>query len=88
MSRAVEVDAYPWTLNLTIAMGEELHQKILSVLEGIRPCLKIDGGDIEVADLSDDGFVRLRFLGACSTCPLSLDDFESWSRADSDVGPP
>ncbi|MGA9365256.1 MAG: NifU family protein [Bacteroidota bacterium] len=52
-------------------MGEDLHQKILSVLEGIRPCLKIDGGDIEVADLSDDGFVRLRFLGACSSCPLS-----------------
>jgi Fe-S cluster biogenesis protein NfuA len=52
-------------------MGEELHQKILSVLEGIRPCLKIDGGDIELADHSDDGFIRLRFLGACSTCPLS-----------------
>jgi Fe-S cluster biogenesis protein NfuA len=52
-------------------MGEQLRKKILSVLEGIRPCLQIDGGDIELADLSEDGFVRLRFLGACSTCPLS-----------------
>jgi Fe-S cluster biogenesis protein NfuA len=52
-------------------MGEQLQQKVLSVLERIRPCLKIDGGDIELADVSEDGFVRLRLLGACSTCPLS-----------------
>jgi Fe-S cluster biogenesis protein NfuA len=52
-------------------MGEELHQKILSVLERIRPCLQIDGGDIELMSVSEDGFVRVHFLGACSTCPLS-----------------
>lgn len=52
-------------------MNEQLHKKILAALERIRPCLQIDGGDVELADLSEDGFVRLRFLGACSTCPLS-----------------
>jgi Fe-S cluster biogenesis protein NfuA len=52
-------------------MSEELNQKILSVLERIRPCLQIDGGDIELTSIADDGFVKVRFLGACSSCPLS-----------------
>jgi Fe-S cluster biogenesis protein NfuA len=52
-------------------MSDELHQKILSVLERIRPCLQIDGGDIELTSVSEDGFVKVHFLGACSACPLS-----------------
>jgi Fe-S cluster biogenesis protein NfuA len=52
-------------------MNEQLHRKILEALERIRPCLQIDGGDIELTSISDDGFVKVRFLGACSTCPLS-----------------
>ena len=52
-------------------MSEELHQKILSVLERVRACLQIDGGDIELTGVSEDGFVKVHFLGACATCPLS-----------------
>jgi Fe-S cluster biogenesis protein NfuA len=52
-------------------MNKKAHQKILSALERIRPCLQIDGGDIELTSISEDGFVKVRFLGACSTCPLS-----------------
>ena len=52
-------------------MSEELHHKILSVLERVRPCLHIDGGDIELTGVSEDGFVKVHFLGACATCPLS-----------------
>ena len=52
-------------------VSEGLRQKILSVLDRIRPCLGVDGGDIELTSVSEDGFVKLHFLGACSTCPLS-----------------
>ena len=54
------------------AMTETLRERILAVLERVRPCLEIDGGDIELAGVSEDGFVTVHFLGACATCPLSL----------------
>ncbi len=39
--------------------------------EQIRPNLQIDGGDVELVSVSDDGVVRLRLTGACSGCPFS-----------------
>ena len=50
---------------------KELIQKIDTVLDEIRPHLRIDGGDIEVVDVSDDMDISLRFLGNCQSCSLS-----------------
>lgn len=48
-------------------------QKIEAVLEGIRPALHADGGDVELIDFDeDDGVVQLRLMGACGTCPISM----------------
>ncbi len=52
-------------------MTETLRDRILSVLDRVRPCLQVDGGDIELVTVSEDGFVKVHFLGACATCPLS-----------------
>jgi len=40
-------------------------------LDGIRPYLQGDGGDIEVVELTDDMTLRVRLLGACESCSLS-----------------
>lgn len=48
----------------------EIEKKILAVLEKIRPYLHIDGGDIELVKIDEDGIVELKLLGACKTCPL------------------
>ena len=45
-------------------------KKIEEALESIRPFLKQDGGDIEFISY-DNNVVKLRFLGACSTCSIS-----------------
>ncbi len=43
--------------------------KIEQVMEEkIRPLLRSHDGDIEYLDRTDDGFVRVRLTGACSTC--------------------
>ena len=42
-----------------------------AVLEALRPSIKADGGDVELVDITDDGIVRVRFLGACIGCPSS-----------------
>ena len=50
----------------------ELIAKIEASLDTMRPYLKDDGGNIEIVDISDDMIVRLRLIGACSTCPQSF----------------
>ncbi|MEO8512811.1 MAG: NifU family protein [Ignavibacteria bacterium] len=48
----------------------EVEAKINAVLERIRPFLQIDGGDVTLDKVSDDGIVELKLLGACNTCPM------------------
>ena len=49
---------------------EEIEAKINAVLEKIRPYLQIDGGDVMLDRVSEEGIVELKLLGACNTCPL------------------
>ena len=47
--------------------------QILEVLEQIRPALHADGGDVEFLGYDEDvGVVRLRLMGACDSCPISM----------------
>lgn len=47
--------------------------KIIEVLEAIRPAIQVDGGDVELVDFrEDDGVVEVRLLGACESCPISM----------------
>jgi len=41
-------------------------------LEAIRPHLEADGGNVEVVDFTDEHIVKIRLLGACSDCSMSL----------------
>ncbi|MCF8416390.1 MAG: NifU family protein [Crocinitomicaceae bacterium] len=51
---------------------EELTEKINSSLDQLRPFLHADGGDMELVEITDDGIVRVRLMGACSDCSMSL----------------
>lgn len=47
--------------------------KVLEVLDSIRPAIQADGGDVElVAFREEDGVVEVRLLGACESCPISM----------------
>ena len=41
-------------------------------LQQIRPYLQSDGGDIELIGVTDDLTVKVQLLGACGSCPLSI----------------
>jgi Fe-S cluster biogenesis protein NfuA len=45
--------------------------KVKEVMEEIRPYLKADGGDAEIVEVTEDGIVKLRLVGACGHCPMS-----------------
>lgn len=51
---------------------EQTKQKVLNVLEQIRPYLQNDGGDIEFVELTDDMTVNVKLVGACGSCPYSI----------------
>ena len=49
-----------------------MKDEILKALESIRPFLQADNGDIELVDVTKDGIVKVRLLGECEKCPLSI----------------
>lgn len=46
--------------------------KIDAALEDVRPHLKVDGGDVEVVDYTDDQIVLVKWLGTCQNCNMSI----------------
>jgi Fe-S cluster biogenesis protein NfuA len=48
-----------------------LRQHVEQILDMICPAVQLDEGDVELVDVSEDGVVRVRFLGACVGCPSS-----------------
>jgi Fe-S cluster biogenesis protein NfuA len=44
---------------------------VKEVLEMIRPALQADGGDVELVEVSADGIVKVKLVGACGHCPMS-----------------
>lgn len=48
-----------------------MREKVEAVLKQIRPALQADGGDVELVDVSQEGLVKVRLVGACGGCPMS-----------------
>ncbi len=49
-----------------------LSEKINLSLEELRPHLHADGGDMELVEITDEGVAKVRLLGACSDCTMSI----------------
>ena len=60
----------------TIHMTEEVTQRIEASLDGIRPYLEADGGNVKVLEVTQDS-VKLEFLGACGNCKMSTMTFKA-----------
>ena len=50
----------------------EMHQQVLAAIDLIRPALQSDGGDIVLREVDADGVVHVTLVGACGTCPISM----------------
>lgn len=48
-----------------------LQERVVRILNLIRPAVQSDGGDVELIDISEDGVVKIRLHGACVGCPSS-----------------
>lgn len=45
--------------------------KVQEIINGVRPRLQADGGDIELVDVNDKNEVIVALQGACRGCPMS-----------------
>lgn len=50
----------------------ELLESVDKALDSIRPHLQEDGGDVEVVDITDEKFVKVKWLGNCQSCNMSM----------------
>jgi Fe-S cluster biogenesis protein NfuA len=48
-----------------------VRERVVSALEKIKPMLRMDGGDVELVDVTSDGVVKVKLKGACGGCPMS-----------------
>lgn len=45
--------------------------RVRAALDGIRPGLVADGGNLELVDVAEDGTVTIEMQGACRQCPAA-----------------
>jgi Fe-S cluster biogenesis protein NfuA len=53
-------------------MIQELTEKVNMAIEQLRPFLHADGGDMELVEITEDKVVKVRLMGSCSDCSMSL----------------
>lgn len=53
-------------------MNTELTTRIEEALTQIRPYLEADGGDVSLVEVTEDMVVKLKLMGACKSCSMSL----------------
>ena len=55
-----------------IITDKTILDKIEGALDEIRPYLETDGGDINLVEVTDKMVVKVKLLGACSDCNVSM----------------
>ena len=50
----------------------DLLQRVENALDTIRPYLEADGGNVSIQEITSENVVRLRLLGSCGSCPMSI----------------
>ena len=55
-----------------IITDKHIINKIEEALTTIRPYLESDSGDINLVEVTDDMIVKVKLIGACSSCNVSM----------------
>lgn len=50
---------------------QKLISRIDRALNEVRPHLAVDGGNVEVVDVTEDHIVKIKWLGTCEGCSMS-----------------
>ncbi len=56
---------------MTATQKQTLLERVDKALDDLRPHLEVDGGDIEIVELTDDMVLKIKWLGNCEMCSMS-----------------
>lgn len=51
---------------------EDLIEKVEEALNTIRPYLEADAGNVSIVEITDDYVLKIKLLGSCESCPMSI----------------
>lgn len=54
-----------------------LHERVEQALDSIRPYLEKDGGNVAIEEITPDNVVKLRLIGTCASCSMSIMTFKA-----------
>lgn len=57
---------------MSVSEKELLINQVDHALNDIRPHLAVDGGNVEVVDITDDHIVKIKWMGNCVNCAMSF----------------
>ncbi|MBN2643955.1 MAG: NifU family protein [Desulfuromonadaceae bacterium] len=46
-------------------------ERVEAALDKVRPALQADGGNVELVEVTEEGVVRVKLVGACHGCPMA-----------------
>ena len=53
-------------------ISTDLRDRIEQALDQLRPYLEADGGNVALVEVTDEMVVKLKLLGSCGSCPMSI----------------
>lgn len=56
---------------MSVEEKEELIQKVESALDDVRPHLEVDGGNVELVEITEEMDVKVKWMGNCVNCNMS-----------------
>lgn len=51
---------------------EKLWERVEEALDSVRPHLEADGGDVELVEITPEKAVKIRWVGNCENCFMSV----------------
>ncbi len=58
-------------MEANIEVNQSITARVEEALNGVRPYMEADGGNIKLLEITSDGVVKLELMGACGTCRMS-----------------
>lgn len=55
----------------------EIRERVEQALDSIRPYLETDGGNVRIDEITDGNVVKLKLLGSCASCAMSIMTFKA-----------
>jgi Fe-S cluster biogenesis protein NfuA len=58
-------------MSILMANKSQMMVEVEAALDHVRPHLAVDGGDVELVDITVENVVLIRWLGACKNCNMT-----------------